>query len=74
MSEMNKKISRMKELENRYIEDLLYYLDINIKIVGGMGVEGLRDMKIEELARHLFPNGIEFKIHNRRVVLDPLKE
>jgi len=78
---MPKENNIMKNYEDKYINNLLYHLDNNIKIVGGTGLfdkEGFikqdyRNMDIEELARHLFLNGVEFKIHNRRITKDPLR-
>ncbi len=65
----------MLDLENDHIEDLLLDLSSHIRVVGGFGLtDSLMKMNIEELTRHLFPNGIEFRIHNRRLIPDPLKE
>jgi hypothetical protein len=70
-----KEIDHMKVLENGYIDNLLEDLHSHIRVVGGVGLtEDTAKLGIEELSRHLFPNGIELRIHNRRLVPDPLKE
>ena len=70
--------TKLHDKKEEYIEDLLTILDANIKIVGGHGIchehSDLRKMGFVELATHLFNNGIEFKIKNRRVLeKDPLR-
>lgn len=65
----------MVKLENDRVDNLLSDLNAHIRVVGGVGLtEDTAKLGIEELSRHLFPNGIELRIHNRRLIPDPLRE
>lgn len=70
-----KEVDHMLELENDHVDNLLEDLNAHIRVVGGRGLtENLTKLGIEELSRHLFPNGVELRVHNRRLIPDPLKE
>lgn len=79
LKKIKKKIEKgMAAKATEYYEKLMYDLDCNIKIVGGVGVYPtyLKDHKIsgfENFVKGLYQNGVEFKIRNRRVIKDPLK-
>ena len=61
---------RMKNLENDYINNFFMELAAQLIVVGGTGhiANEFRKEGGEMFLRHCFPNGIEFKIHNRRVL------
>lgn len=69
---------RFKKLQADYVEDFLQELSAHDIVVGGTG--GIvREYKtqITALLNHLYPNGIELHIHNRRVLKgkdDPLRK
>jgi len=72
---------RMKDLEDRYIEDFFSELTAQLIVVGGTGgiVQDFRAGRIhgEDFLRHCFPNGVELRVHNRRVLKgkdDPLRK
>lgn len=70
-----KETDPMIVLESNYVETLLEDLNAHIRVVGGVGLtDETMKLGIEELAGYLFPNGIELRIHNRRLVSDPLRE
>ncbi len=70
---------RMKDLEDEYIEDFFSELTAQLIVVGGTGgiVADFRRNGGEDMLRHCFPNGVEFRVHNRRVLKgkdDPLRK
>ena len=66
----------MKEEEDEYITNFINELTANVITVGGTGniVDPTNISSTIKLMRHLFPNGIEFKVHNRRMGEDSLRE